>query len=367
MRMCSQAAKYLSVSWKVSWNVSRERHSPRLSVPWQSPVHAAAVLAWVFCVMLLGGVAAPAAAQTEVSAEVEAFIEEMAQKHRFRRAQLRRLFAQAQVRPSIIRAMSAPRTARPWYEFRALYVSTERIEGGVKFWQQHAETVGRASRVYGVPEEVIVATIGIETLYGRNTGTFKVLDALTTLAFNYPPRAEYFRRELEEYLLLAREVGFDPLFVKGSFAGAIGVPQFMPSSYRSYAVDFDRDGKRDLVGTPADAIGSVANYYRSFGWREGEAVIVPVDAGSNTIDPALLGEIKPQLSVGELRRRGVVPLAPVSDEMEAALFMVETESGPRYFFGLNNFYVVTRYNRSVNYALAVVELADALKSALKQR
>jgi len=287
-------------------------------------------------------------------------------KHQFRRVTLQRLFAQAQARPSIIRAMSAPATARPWHEFRANYVNRARIEGGVKFWRQHAGTLERASREYGVPEEVIVATIGIETLYGRNTGTFKVLDALATLAFQYPPRAEFFRRELEEYLLLAREAGLDPLAVRGSYAGAIGIPQFLPSSYRSFAVDFDRDGKRDLVGTPADAIGSVANYYRSFGWREGEAAIVPAEAGGSAIDTLAAGNIKPETPVGELRRRGVVPLAPVGDDAAAALFLVETESGPQYWLGLNNFYVITRYNRSVNYAMAVLELAGELRDAQRR-
>jgi membrane-bound lytic murein transglycosylase B len=319
----------------------------------------------LFGVVLLLGAAPPAAAQTHP--RIEAFIEEMAQQHQFRRASLRQLFAQAQVRPSIIRAMSAPTTARPWYEFRALYVNPARIEGGVTFWQQHAPAIARASREYGVPEELIVATIGIETLYGRNMGSFRVLDALTTLAFNYPPRADYFRRELKEYLLLAREAGLDPLAVKGSFAGAIGISQFMPSSYRKFAVDFDGDGKRDLAGTPADAIGSVANYYRVFGWRKGETAAVPAEAAGSAVDAAMTGDIKPQTKVAELRRLGIVPLAPVSDEADAALIVVETESGPRYWLGLNNFYVITRYNRSVNYALAVLELARELTAAAKQQ
>jgi membrane-bound lytic murein transglycosylase B len=288
----------------------------------------------------------------------------MAQKHQFRRAELRRLFAQVQSRPSVLRAMTAPRTARPWHEFRLAYINATRIDGGIRFWQQHAAIVTRASREYGVPEEVIVATIGIETQYGRVTGNVKVLEALTTLAFQYPPRADYFRRELEEFLLLAREAGLDPLVTRGSYAGAIGIPQFLPSSYRKLAVDFDGDGKRDLIGTPADAIGSVANYYKSFGWREGEASAVPAEAGAGAVEAAMTGDIKPQTRIAELRRRGVVPLAAVSDEAEAALIVVEAENGPRYWLGLNNFYVITRYNRSVNYALTVLELAAELRAAL---
>jgi membrane-bound lytic murein transglycosylase B len=217
-----------------------------------------------------------------------------------------------------------------------------------------------------VPEEVIVSTIGIETHYGRNTGGFRVLEALSMLAFQYPPRAAFFRRELEEYLLLSREAGLDPMAVRGSYAGAIGIPQFLPSSYRAYAVDFDGDGMRDLIGTPADAIGSVANYYRQFGWRAGETVVVPAEASASSADIARIGDIKPQSPVGELRRRGVVPLAPVGDEAEAALFSVETETGTRYWLGLNNFYVITRYNRSINYAMAVIELANELNMAMKR-
>jgi membrane-bound lytic murein transglycosylase B len=263
--------------------------------------------------------------------------------------------------------MSAPSTARPWHEFRSRYIDTARIAGGVKFWEQNAAALLRASRDYGVPEEIIVATIGIETLYGRDTGTVKVIDALATLAFEYPARAELFRGELEEYLLLARETGFDSLNVRGSYAGAMGIPQFLPSSYRKYAVDFDGDGKRDLWGDPADSIGSVANYYRTFGWLTGEPVTVPVEAGESMVDAVIAAGIKPHLKVAELRRRGVVPLAPVSDEAEAALFSVETGSGLRYWLGLQNFYVITRYNRSVNYAMAVHELAREIRALVEPR
>lgn len=326
-------------------------------------------LALVLCVAFsIGiGITWPAAAQTPLQSEVESFIEGMVQKHQFRRGELRRLFSQVQPRPAVIRAMTAPRTARPWHEFRLSYINPPRIDGGIRFWQQHAGIVARATREYGVPEEVIVATIGIETLYGRVTGSFRVLDALTMLAFHYPPRADFFRRELEEYLLLTREAGFDPLAMRGSFAGAIGIPQFLPSSYRNFAVDFDGDGKRDLVGTPADAIGSVANYYKTFGWRAGEGTLVEAEANAGAVEAAMSGEIKPQTRIGELRRRGVLPLAPVSDEAEAALFVVEADDGPRYWLGLNNFYVITRYNRSVNYALAVLELARELRAAMRQQ
>jgi membrane-bound lytic murein transglycosylase B len=316
------------------------------------------------CLLAAGATVPAADVPAALQPEVGAFIDEMVQKHQFPRARLQRLFARVQPRPAVIRAMTAPRTALPWYEFRASHVNSARIENGVRFWRQHAATIGRASAEYGVPEEIIVATVGIETNYGRNTGKLRVLDVLATLAFQYPPRADYFRGELEEYLLLAREAGMDPLEVKGSYAGAIGIPQFLPSSYRSYAVDFNGDGKRDLVGSPADAIGSIANYYRAFGWREGEAAVVRADAGAGPLDTVAAGNIKPEIPVGELRRHGVVPLAPVGDDTAAALFAVESESGPEYWLGLNNFYVITRYNRSVNYAMAVVDLARELRGRI---
>jgi membrane-bound lytic murein transglycosylase B len=202
----------------------------------------------------------------------------------------------------------------------------------------------------------------VESIYGRRTGGFGVLEALTMLAFNYPPRAELFRSELEHYLLLAREARLDATRVKGSYAGAIGIPQFLPSSYRRYAVDFDGDGRRDLLGSPADAIGSVANYYKSHGWREGQIIAVPAAVDPDGVAALLELGIKPRLNVNELKRRGVSPAEPLEEGPLAALFVVESEVGPSYWLGLNNFYVITRYNRSINYALAVRELARELRA-----
>ena len=239
-----------------------------------------------------------------------------------------------------------------------------RINGGVRFWREHAATLEKAGREFGVPEEIIVATIGVETIYGRHTGGYGVLEALTMLAFHYPPRAELFRSELAQYLLLARETRFDAMSMKGSYAGAIGIPQFLPSSYRRYAVDFDGDGRRDLVKSPADAIGSVANYYKLHGWRAGEAIAVPAEVDLANAAALLELGIKPQLNVGELKRRGVSPAVPVDEESRAALITAQSEAGPSYWLGFNNFYVITRYNRSINYALAVHELAQELRGRL---
>ena len=293
--------------------------------------------------------------------EIEAFIEDMGKKHGYEAGPLRRLFSQVQPRPSIIRAMSAPGTARPWHEFRRRNVEG-RIDNGVRFWAQNAAALERAGREFGVPPELIVATIGIETLYGRNMGTFKVIDALSTLAFDYPPRAEFFKRELEEYLLLVRDSGIDSA-TRGSYAGAIGIPQFIPSSYRKWAVDFDGDGRRDLVNSPADAIGSIGNYYHSFGWKSGGPVVAPADPGGADVPTLIAAGIRPHIKVGALKAQGFKVQGNVDDEIEATVFSLETENGPRVMLGFNNFYVITRYNRSQNYAMAVHELSRELRAA----
>ena len=314
-----------------------------------------AACAWL-CAM---AVAVPAAAN-ELKPEMQEFVREMVERHGFEQRTLERALRQSQFQSAIIRAMDAPSTALPWHEFRARHIDEVRIAGGLRFWEEHAPVIERAAAEFQVDPEIIVATIGIETLFGRRTGTINVFDALVTLAFGYPRRAAFFRGELEQFLLLSRETGMNLTAVRGSFAGAIGIPQFLPSSYRKYAVDFDGDGRRDLRGT-ADAIGSVANYYRQFGWKAGAAVAAAVDVGETTIDALLGAGLAPHTLVAEFRKRGVVPLEPVADDAMAALIMVETEAGPRYFLGLNNFYVITRYNRSINYAMVVRELAATLR------
>ena len=313
-------------------------------------------------VMLLAPIAA-AVAHGSLRPEVETFIDEMVRKHDFSAAELRPLFAQVRSRPAILRAISTPSEALPWHQYRTRFVNETRITDGVRFWQQNAATLGLARERYGVAEEIIVATIGIETLYGRHKGTYGVLEALATLAFDYPRRAGFFRSELEQFLLLARENRFNALALKGSYAGAMGIAQFMPSSYRRYAVDFDGDGQVDLWSTPVDAIGSVANYYHIHGWREGEASLVPVDVSPSIVDGVSVANLRPVITVGEHRRQGMQPLSAVSDDTKAALFVVQGEERPQAYLGLHNFYVITRYNRSINYALAVHDLARELRSA----
>jgi membrane-bound lytic murein transglycosylase B len=341
-----------------------ENRNTRKRIVGSNPTLSATPSAALLLALFMAPLDASAQAQRPLSPDTDAFIGEMVQKHQFDEIALRKLFGQVRTLPSVVRAISAPGTARPWHEFRARNVDPARINGGVAFWREHAALLARARQQYGVPEEIIVATIGIETLYGRNTGSFRVIEALTTLAFNYPARAELFRGELEAYLLLVRESGLDAMKARGSYAGAMGIPQFLPSSFRRYAVDFDGDGKRDLM-TVADAIGSVANYYREFGWQTGGTVLVPVTVIGADTEALLKAGIKPHLKVAELKRLGVTPVATVEEGAEAALFTAETESGPRYWLGLNNFYVITRYNRSVNYALAVYELARELRMLVR--
>ena len=305
------------------------------------------------------------AAAPPLRPDVERFVDEMSTKHGLDRLALRRLFEEARSRPAIIRAMSTPGTARPWFEYRRRIVEARRIEAGVRFWAENAPALEHARRQFGVPEEIIVSTIGIETLYGRNTGNFKVLDALVTLAFDYPPRADFFRAELEEYLLLTRETGLDAAMLRGSYAGAIGIPQFLPSSYRKYAIDFDGDGRSDLVGSTSDAIGSIANYYQKFGWATDAMVALRIDSGDADLGALIAAGLRPHTAVRDLRKRGLVVPPRVDDNAEAAVFTVENEAGPELWLGLNNFYVITRYNRSVNYAMAVYELAQAIRAEMK--
>jgi len=312
------------------------------------------------------GCGSASAAAAGLNPEIESFIEQLVAEHRFERRELRRWFAQARVQRGVLKAMSQPATARPWHEYRASQLTEARIRGGLEYWQRHAATLARASTEYGVPEEIIVATIGVETFYGRNTGGNKVFESLVTLAFAYPPRAGLFRGELEQFLLLTRELRLDPLRFKGSYAGALGVPQFLPSSYRRYAVDFDNNGRRDLWDH-GDAIGSIANYYQSYGWQPGEPVVVTIEAQVDTAGDEfrLLLErgIKPHTTVAAVRGGGVTPAEPVAEDALICVFGAESEAGMRYWMGFNNFYVITRYNRSVNYALTVHELAQELRRA----
>ena len=304
--------------------------------------------------------AGSAAASYGERPEVKAFIRNMVERHGFVEDELSALFARVERAEPVLQAILPQAQVMPWRDYRAQFVNDKRIAGGAEFWQAHRGALARAQKQFGVPPEIIVAIIGVETRYGRNTGRWRVVDALTTLAFDYPPRASFFRNELEHYLLLARDNGFDVFEVRGSYAGAIGIPQFMPGSARAYAVDFDGDGTIDLRNSAVDAIGSVANFLRQHGWRRG----APVQIRARTSGEAwrsYVGGFEPKHALAELVDAGVKPAA--APDVRVALI----DLGPERRLGLQNFYVLTRYNRSALYAAAVADLAEALRRNRAQK
>ena len=297
-------------------------------------------------------------AQAALDAEQRAFVDEMVRKHGYDRAELTRLLEDAQFQEGIIRLITRPAEAKPWYEYRAIMVTPERIEQGVEFWQRNADTLRRAEAELGVPPEIVTAILGVETRYGRNTGRHRVLDALFTLGFGYPKRASFFRKELEQFLLMAREEHLDARTLTGSYAGAMGKSQFMPSSFRAYAIDFDGDGRRDLWGSDADAIGSIANYFVRNGWRRGERVALPASGVDSRHQRFLEAGLKPGFTLGELAAAGVrVATDGLPADTPCSLFDLDEENGPAYWAGLQNFFAITRYNRSELYAMAVYQLS----------
>jgi membrane-bound lytic murein transglycosylase B len=299
--------------------------------------------------------------------DVQAFIQEMVTQYGFNARQLQVTFSQAHAQPSIIAAMSKPAEAKPWYTYREIFVNPKRIQGGITFWQANAAALADAEQAYGVPAAIVVAIIGVETQYGGNMGKYQVLEALATLAFDYPRRAAYFRKELENFLLMTRAEGIDPLTPRGSYAGAMGYGQFMPSSFQSFAVDFDGDGHRDLWRNPRDAIGSVANYFKKNGWRSGEPVAVPARiSGNRYLDLVSRQLSPPKTRVADLQAQGVTPTEPVDGSQPAMLLELVGRTGPEYWLGFDNFYVITRYNRSQLYALAVYQLSQAISGQREQ-
>lgn len=305
-----------------------------------------------------------AAQPTPISrSEVRNFITYMVNHHQYEMNELEKIFSQTNFRPDILKLISTPASAITWDEYRKRFVNMQRIRGGINFWNKHASELEQARKIYGVPEEIIVAIIGIETAYGSSTGTYRILDALTTLAFDFPRRADYFREELEQYLLLAREQKFGLLDIKGSYAGAIGIPQFMPGSYRRYAVDFNHDGKIDLSGSAADAIGSIGNYLKEYGWEAGKPIAVRARIRSENFQKFLDAGIEPLHSVKKLREAGIIPLDSITDDTLSALLELNSQGNRQFWLGFRNFYAITRYNRSTFYAMSVFELARAIRVA----
>lgn len=295
--------------------------------------------------------------------DVKAFIDHMVKDYGMDKKQLTAVFKQVEIKQSIIDAMNKPAEGKPWYQYRPLFVTQETIDNGVKYYQANKAALDRASKEYGVPPSIIIAIIGVETRYGKNKGSYRVIDALSTLAFEYPKRSPFFTSELEQYLLLTQEEKIDPMSIKGSYAGAMGTPQFMPSSYRLYAVDFVGDGKRNLWSNDADAIGSVANYFKAKGWKTGNAVAFPALLANEKIANKE-NDVTLNTTVGDLKKQGVKLNAIVSSDEKATLLVYQNDKGKEYWVGLNNFYVITRYNRSPLYALAVYQLSQELNKRI---
>ena len=324
---------------------------------------AARYASWMGFLGLFGAAQGAVAGDYDGSPQVAEFVGEMTRDYGFAGEQLMDVFREAERKQSILDAISRPaERVKQWKEYRPMFLTDARVARGVDFWREHEAVLARAEKEYGVPAQVIVSIIGVETFYGRNTGNYRVIDALSTLGFDYPPRAEFFRKELREFLLLAREEQVDPLSLKGSYAGAMGLPQFMPSSYRKWAVDSDGDNHRNIWGSIPDVAASVANYMKAHGWQSGGKVVVPV---SLSITPELQAVIdeKTELkySVGQLRKMGVTPMQTVADHERAILFRLETSPGVyEYFIGLHNFYTIWQYNHSRMYVTAVRDIANGV-------
>lgn len=299
------------------------------------------------------------------------FIDRMVNKHGFDRQQLQEILSQAKLLDSVLRLMDnqAPTTSvKPpsgpngaWLRYRKKFITPDNVQNGVVFWNQYEDALNRAWQVYGVPPEIIVGIIGVETRWGRVMGKTRILDALATLSFNYPRRAEYFSGELETFLLMARDEQDDPLNLKGSFAGAMGYGQFMPSSYKQYAVDFSGDGHINLWD-PVDAIGSVANYFKAHGWVKGDQVAVMANGQA----PGLPNGFKTRYSISQLAAAGLTPQQPLGNHQQASLLRLDVGTGYQYWYGLPNFYTITRYNHSTHYAMAVWQLGQAVALARVQ-
>jgi len=322
------------------------------------------------CLACLGLLAAASSAAAQDysydPADVEqrraAFIERMVGEHQFEREFLVSTLGSAEIRQSALNAISRPaERVIPWFEYREIFLNADRIEAGARFWLEHEALVGEISGRFGVDPALILALLGIESLFGERMGNYRVIDALSTLAFAYPPRAEFFASELEEFLIIYREEGAQVLDALGSYAGAMGAGQFIPSSYRAYAVDGDGDGHRDLWANWNDILGSIANYLARHGWQADAPVAVAADEGSAAgVEPG--NRLGLNTTVDALRAEGYEFADSLDGKLEAMLVAVEGDpETTAYFIGLNNFHVITRYNRSVKYALAAVELSEAIE------
>jgi len=292
--------------------------------------------------------------------KLDKFVKEMVQEHKYDEKTIRSVLAQAERKQSILDAISRPaEKVKPWYEYRDIFIKESRIKAGKAFLKEHKAIFDEVEAKYGVPREIIAAIIGVETFYGRITGSYRVIDALATLGFDYPKRSLFYR-ELKNYFLMVRTNNLDPLEIKGSYAGAMGLGQFIPSSYISYAVDYDGDGKKDLWNNVGDAMASVAYYFKRYGWQAGQPIASPVTLKDSKADKLANETLSLNKTVSQWKALGVI--APESvPEQDAALFRYDLEDGQEYWLGFKNFYVITRYNRSSMYARVVADFSEILK------
>ena len=298
--------------------------------------------------------------------DVESFIDSMVSEHGYDRKTLLDILGEAEKKQSVLDAISKPaEKTLNWGEYRKIFITPERINAGAAFWRDNRGELEDIEKRTGVPIEMLVGIIGVETYYGRITGGYRVLDALATLAFYYPPRSKFFRSELEQFLLLVREEEMDPVDAFGSYAGAMGRPQFMPSSFRAYAVDSTGDGKRDIWNNWKDVAGSIANYFNAHGWRTGEEVTTQATIGSRWSGPFPKNILKAEDTVGSLSEMGVMFTTKKGSEAAAQLLTLEGADGEEHWIGFHNFFVITRYNRSVMYALAVHQLGQEISFVVR--
>ncbi len=295
--------------------------------------------------------------------DIDRFVREVSMRHDFSEEYVRSILSQAEIKQSVLDAISRPaERVKPWHEYREIFVTQNRIDGGVRFWDDHQAEFDRLSADTGIPPAVIVSIIGVETYYGNITGSYRVIDVLCTLAFEYPPRSKFFRAELEQFLLLTREERVDPMIPLGSYAGAMGAPQFISSSYRAYAVDADGDGRRDLWSSWSDVLGSVANYFDAHGWKTDQPVVVEASVPWSARRKLDKEPLRQEETVGSLRGKGVRFETSLPNDARAFVISLEGKDGREYWVGFTNFYVITRYNTSVMYAMAVHQLGQKIQA-----
>lgn len=302
----------------------------------------------------------PVGKETKETDAINAFIRKMVEAHQFDESELHALFDSVEIKADILKRISSPSEGLPWYKYRKIFMTETRINAGVQFWRDNEQALAAAEKQYGVPAQIIIAIIGVETLYGKNTGNHRVIDALSTLAFAYPPRSKFFTGELEQYLLLCREENINPAEPLGSYAGAMGMPQFMPSSFRNFAADFDNDNHRDIWHNKSDVIASISNYFAKHHWQAGQAIAFPATAKGKKYKSALNKDLKPDLTLAKLKSLQIKTSRPLPVNNKVKLLAFEQEQGEELWVALDNFYVITRYNHSPLYAMAVYQLSQAI-------